>query len=466
MKMNSEFIEGLKKNDTVPEYVMTKFEAALGQLPDKAYSPKKSNFRIPTGIAAAAALFLAVSGGVYAAGKIFDYTVEQQGDNVEIKADVSEDVYIPPITVTANYLPDGYALCEEGDSVWKYSPEGSKDGDGICVWDAGYFKEISIDDVSASDQMQIGNAKAVINYREGYNYPYQIYLFYPDTGHVISVFGCSSLSEDELIKVCENLTYEESPEKDPDHVYQGFSQEQLLNVEPMKLLADDVIGGDTILEPSDIADLNQPIHMSTAGDAQPYSVTVKNIQISDNVDTEALTADTTVDLDRVMQYIQEGKLVPFERTVDEWKDKKLQKNTVGTTEVANVSVTMEVANMTDTALNDVNLQPAWKTFKPQDDGTFISCISIPGYKVGDSYRGVNDYGISSDGYAYYFDSSAYAGTNHFYNMALNPGETKEVHMSFAIPKDQLEDAYLVFDTATENHETQVVKISAENNQIK
>ncbi len=45
---------------------------------------------------------------------------------------------------------------------------------------------------------------------------------------------------------------------------------------------------------------------------------------------------------------------------------------------------------------------------------------------------------------------------HFFNMALKAGETKEVHLWFAIPEDVLEDSYLVFNEASDN--TQFVKI--------
>ncbi len=463
MKMDQTFIDGLKKKQSMPENVRIQFEAALSQLPDIPRHRRKRGLRIPTGAAAAAVLLMTVSGGVYAADRLFEYTAQQQGDSIEITANANEDVYIPPITVTANYLPEGYSLCEEGSSIWKYSYGGDIGQNGISISDAGYFHTVTVPDVSYSEQMQIGNASAIINYREGYDFPYQIFLFYTDTGHVINVFGGSDLTKEELIKVCENLTYVESPEKDPDHVYKAFSQDSLIHDTQLTLLSDHEIAGGTTLEPSDIIPLNESIAMTTlAGSDEsehPYTVTIKDIQISDSVDMSSLSEDTTTDLDRVMQYIQDGKLVPFERTVNEWKDKKLQKNTVNTTEVANVSVTMEVANMTDMALDNVNLQPSWKTFKTQEDGTLISCTSIPGYKIDDSFRGVDPYGISPDGYAYYFDSSAFAGTNHFYNMALEPGQTKEVHMSFAIPKDQLDDAYLVFNAVTENHEPQAVKVA-------
>lgn len=457
MKNYDEFIEGLKKDEKIPDKVMDRFEATLHSLPDKNKKLRK-RFKWPSAVAAAAVLVCTMSVGVYAAGKLYDYVVQENNeDGLNVEMTKNTDEYIPPITVTPNYLPEGYKISEEGKAIWKYSPNGENGAIGITISDAGWLKSFSIPRVSSYEQKQIGNAQALYTYIEGAEYPYHIFLFYEEDGHAVEVFGCKDLSEAEILKVCENITYVESPEKDPDHTYAAFSEDRL-----------DAAKGSESIDASQVKEIDAK-NLMGIGDAISLtssslskevegSISVKDIKITDEVNSELITKDTVTDYDRVMGNIENNKLKPYTRIVTEWTGDKYADKELGTVNVKNVEVTLEVKNTSEADYDEVNIQPRWGVFKKTDSGNYVRSFEIPGYTIGDNYAGCNYYNIASDGFAYYFDSSSFPQDSHFFNMSLKAGETKEVHLWFAIPEDELQDSYLSFDNAFGNT-TQLVKIA-------
>lgn len=432
-----EWAENTEKHEFSKKYLDKKQELLNTVASTKTGKKAKRSF----GAVAALALIACVSLTTYAAVKMISVTTSQEETNgaVTIAVDKNTDEYIPPIEISPQYLPEGYAAWDDH----KYSLNGEWGLDGITIADAGYYRNYLVPDVSNYEELQIGDAKAVFITIEGYAYPWHVYLFYEATGHVVEVFGCDELSKDEIIKVCENITYKETPELDPEHTYHAFAYEEEESFEAEAVEFDKAFQmqeGDWEL-----------CHTYTE-DGDPISegveYRVKSITISDTVDRDALNANTTYAYDEVMEYIQEdGTLVPYTYTVSEWVDGKLAEREIGTTAVKNVELVAEVKNTTDMAFNDVNMQPMWKLFKESSESSYQQLDDseiIPGYTVDDNFRGSSHYGISNDGMAYYFDSSAFVGDSHFYNMAIAAGETKEVKMSFAIPEDQLDQAYLVF----------------------
>lgn len=329
---------------------------------------KEYKVRSFTNVAAALALVVGLSVTTYAAVKGIQAVISEDKEKNTVTYEVNHepDDYIPPIEITAGYLPEGYQQWEE----CKYSPNGEYGTNGISILDAGYLQNYSIGDVSQYEEQQIGDAKAVIIERKGYAYPWDIFLFYEEEGHVIEVMGCDSLSKKEMMKVCEGLTYREAPELDPDRTYQAFSYDQLRENEEME-----TVEAETIPE-ENIKGLNESILIDD------INYTVTDIKISDTVNTQMLNNENTDDYDQVMKCIQE-------------------------------------------------------------DGTYRLSDQIEGYEKDDNFRGFNSYDIGYE-LPYYFDSSAYVGSTHFFYMSLGAGETKEVHVLYAIPEDMLEQAYVQF----------------------
>ena len=76
----------------------------------------------------------------------------------------------------------------------------------------------------------------------------------------------------------------------------------------------------------------------------------------------------------------------------------------------------------------------------------------------DSFRGSGIYLPAIDGFPYYFDSSAFSQSTHFYNMELQPEETKTVHLWFAVPEDEIGNSYLSFNLNAEQEYLALIKI--------
>lgn len=452
MKNYDELIDGLKKDVQIPDKVMKQFEQTLDSLPDK---NKKSRRKLkwPSAVAAAAVLVCTMSVGVYAATKLYEYVVEENNeDGINVEMNKMTDEYIPPITITPDYLPEGYKEWEEG----RYAKNGEWGGNGLTIVDAGYLKNFSIPRVSNYEQRQVGDATALWTYTEGANYPYHILLFYEEDGHAIEIYGSGGISEDDMMKVCENMTYVESPEKDPEHTYQAFSEDRLMRAKGEMTAAANTktqeFAADKLTAIGDGIKLDS-VSLPETADGNIY---VKDIHITDEVNVSLINKDTVYDYERVMSCIENNKLKPYTRTVTEWNGDKYVEKELGTVNVKNVEVTLEVKNHSETDYDEVNIQPRWKVLKKADSGNYAVSNEIPGYTMQEGYAGSSDYGIASDNFAYYFDSSSFTQDPHFFNMALKAGETKEVHLWFAIPEDVLEDSYLVFNEASDN--TQFVKI--------
>ena len=284
-------------------------------------------------------------------------------------------------------------------------------------------------------------------------------LYYGDSGHVIIVDASQDISREELMKVCENLTYTELTDSSETVTAYQFDAGE---------------GGGSFLGSTDgeeeagemyveaipagqVKKLNESF-TDGYGFADTVQLKVTDIRVTDTVDVDKLTEATTGDYASVMEHLDGTTLKPYQRTVSEWKDKKLVERVLDTVNVKNVEVTVEVTNSGDENLDDVNMQPRWARYTAGQDGSFVLDESIPGYEETGASRGGSRYDIQPDNFAYYFDSSAYVGSSHFYNMALDAGETRTVHLWFAIPEDELENSYLQFNEGSDLENRVLVKI--------
>ena len=422
---------------------------------------KKGKLRWPFSAAASVAIIACISLTAYAAVKLITFTISDEAkDIVTIDINKNTEDYIPPIEIIPNYLPDGYF--ERGG---KYSSDDAPGG--ITIIDAGYSRSYKVPDVSDYEEQQIGGAKAVIIHKKGYEFCWDIYLFYEDTGHVIEVFGYETLSKDEMIKVCENLTYVEVPEKDPNRTYQAFEYEEKIDdLQGIDISQDPGVFDENSLR-SSLMNIGDKIDYPSFGEKLPDGVqySVRSINITDTVNKDLLNKDTAWDFDHVMDYIQgDGTLKPYNRTISEWKDGSLQERELGTVHMKNVEVTIEVQNPSNIDIQDLNMQPVWGIFKQRSDGKInimqmdVDLDAITGYVQDENFRGSSIYKISYDGMPYYFDASAFPQDNHFYNMKLGAYETKEVHMWFAIPEDQIDGAYVVFNLLSYDANESIIRL--------
>lgn len=413
--------------------------------------------------AAALALTMTATAGVYAAVSMFrvDVTETEGTDQVKVRVEKDGEGQILPIKITANYLPEGYQEWEEG----KYSLNGVFGGTGLSITDGGWCAdwnetvEYILNDVSDVETLQVGDAQGVLIHREGYDYPYRMDLYYGDSGHVIIVDASREISREELLKVCENLTYTELTDSvETVTAYQFDAGENGGSF--LGSTDGEEEAGETYVEAipaGQVKKLNESF-ADGYGFADAVQLKVTDIRVTDTVDVDKLTEETTGDYASVMEHLDGTTLKPYQRTVSEWKDKKLVERVLDTVHVKNVEVTVEVTNSGDENLDDVNMQPRWDRYTAGQDGAFVLDESIPGYEETGASRGGSRYDIQADNFAYYFDSSAYGGSTHFYNMALDAGETRTVHLWFAIPEDELGNSYLQFNEGSDLENRVLVKI--------
>ncbi len=278
--------------------------------------------------AAALALTMTATAGVYAAVSVFriDVTENEGTDQVKVRVEKDGDGQILPIKITANYLPEGYQEWEEG----KYSQGGVFGGSGHSITDGGWCAdwnktvEYILNDVSDVETLSGGRRPGRADYREGYDDPYRMDLYYGDSGHVIIVDASQDISRDELLKVCENLTYTElTDSSETVTAYQfdaGEDGGSFLGSTDGKEEA-----GELYVEaiPAGQAEKLNESFADGYGFADTVQLKVTDIRVTDTVDVDKLTEDATGDYASVMEHLDGTTLKPYQRTVSEWKDKKL-----------------------------------------------------------------------------------------------------------------------------------------------
>jgi len=454
MKSYEEFISGLQEDIEVPEKVWARFEMTLDNLPDKR---KKKHFRWPVPVAAAVAAALTLSFGVYAAVRLIGHTVmeNEEKHGAEIRFENEDKVELPLIEITPGYLPEGYKECEKGC----YSPNGEYGVQGLTIvqriqWDSLFFSGYT-----DFEELQMGSAKVLYSYTEGKDAAYDVVMIYED-GQVIEVYGCKDLSKDEVLKVCENLSYTEMSEPDMAEERTTFAEREDNSDVLAHLDAWAKVQSSHIVEKGEMA---VDVLSGLKENSDDIKMAVTKIEITDDVNVSLMNRNTVYDYENVMNYIQNGKLRPFERIVSETGDTyEIKQRTLDTVSVKNVMVTLKMTNSGSTDYDDVPVYPSWKNLYQIDEnyyGIYQNYLGegIPGYEADEHFAGVNQYGIDPDNRAYYFDSSAYPGSTHFNFTSIKAGETKEMQLWFAIPEDQLDDAYLVFNTSAAESQ-QAVKI--------
>lgn len=447
MMNDDNFINRLRDNKEVPDKVKFRVEKVLENLPEnQAVIRKKSRW---AAVAAASVVCIcSLSLVAYAGTKFYNYIISEnkEADTIKVEIQNEEKKYIPPIKITPNYLPEGYKECDVG----RYSLNGEYGTNGITITDAGYYKNFSLTEVSYSEIIQLKDATALYTYTEGTEYCYDVVLFYEETGRVIRVFGYNGLSEEEILKVCENITYTEVPELDPEHKYEAFSWDE--NEHTQSISDEDIFN----IPGKNIINIGEEARLYSGNMENPGSVIVENIEVGDTVDMSMLSEDTVYNYDDMMQYIENGHLKPYERTVEEWIDKAYHKRKIAKVNVKNVKVTLKAENKSGHDC-EVSMLPVWKVMKKTETGSLREDISIPGYE-GENGILFYNYPPVLGKAPYYFDASSFKQTTHFYYMNLKAGESKKFEMWFAIPEDQLQDSYLVFNEFLWT-DAQAVKIS-------
>lgn len=324
------------------------------------------------------------------------------------------------IHITPGYLPLGY----EAWAYEKYSYGGVAAAGGLTI--SSYAAEKDTYEYEAYEEQQIGDARTIILDKgiDG-DYPrWFVLMFYEQEGHTIAVWGDKEIEKEELLKICENLTYEEVSEKE----YREIANEPL---EKEKGPVPD----------SKILELNQKTEFPEY--ARGFYLQVTDIRISDKVKTELLGEETTNGLEFVEQFITEDKeFASFKRKAFYQRENKVESTVevLNTVSVKNVEVAIRIENTTDKETDDLPIYPLFKKLEKKTAETYEVTEQISGYREENGFLGFEEYRLG--GVPYYFDSSANTGENRFFYTHMLPNSEKEVHFSFAVPEDELETGYI------------------------
>ncbi len=335
---------------------------------------------------------------------------------------------VPEIKVVPQYLPEGYV--EVKDTPGKYHLSGSGSTGGITilpVYSPYDFKDIY---VSSVEDKTIGGVKAKVLTRDGIDFRHIIYLLYENDGQIVKLYGHETVPLEELIKVAENITYNEIPGSFVD--IPAYSSGYVNN-------KDEVVEN-TIQEPveREFFGINEERKDFIAIEKADLSYTVKNIEVMDEApdlkqEYFARIENVVDKYDNYLQYLNDdGTLKEYERLEREyWANNKMNRQTkvVG---MKFVYVTLEVTNTSEEDIIDTSFSPRMtyiiEKLEHDEEGIYPS-----------------NHELQYEARPFYFDKGDYQGT-HYYFVDFKAKETYEIHLAYAVDEDYIDNAYISFNT--------------------
>lgn len=209
----------LNQDLVIPEETQRKIEAAYdivrarnraAQDGRKKISCPRRVWKPSAAVVLAAAMILICGLGVAAAVGHFTKQVEETDSTASYTFEVNYELKPVEVTAVPEYLPEDMTVADGG----KYG-SGKEDGRNITVWamnmaDIDYYcRTMDFTGVEKVEKTTIRGMEAhLITYQdaEKYRKSKDIYLFNPEDGYVLWVWGDYAVSMDELAKVAEGLT--------------------------------------------------------------------------------------------------------------------------------------------------------------------------------------------------------------------------------------------------------------------
>lgn len=209
----------LNQDLVIPEETQRKIEAAYDIVRARNRAAQDGRKKIscprrvwkPSAAAVLAAAMILICGlGVAAAVGHFTKQVEETDSTASYTFEVNYELKPVEVTAVPEYLPEDMTVADGG----KYG-SGKEDGRNITVWamnmaDIDYYcRTMDFTGVEKVEKTTIQGMEAhLITYQdaEKYRKSKDIYLFNPEDGYVLWVWGDYAVSMDELAKVAEGLT--------------------------------------------------------------------------------------------------------------------------------------------------------------------------------------------------------------------------------------------------------------------
>lgn len=265
---------------------------------------KKKKFMVSL---VAAAVLATSSLCVFAAMHYFETDLAVEADKATYTFEVNYD--LQPVTVSAEpgYLPEGMVA----DGGGKYYPEGEY-GHGISIIPINTLnmeqmqKQMSFDSVEKVEKKVIQGMEAhviVFEEAEKYRSAKDIFLFNPQEGYVLWVYGDYNISLEELEKVAENLeiTVEAGTADIPDDVESDIMVDTELEAVYSKGL-----------QKTEITAVGEELKCESTG----CGFTVVNTQVYDSIkDIPGYTEKGVISPEKLTPWLNEdGTHKPYQRT--------------------------------------------------------------------------------------------------------------------------------------------------------
>lgn len=434
-RIEAEILENLRQGAVVPAKTEEKLQAAYDVI--RARCDERRNKAVPARTdrkgqrkkrkvwpaVAAAAVLAASSLCAAAAGYYFDKNFSVDGGEAAYSFEVNYD--LKPVTVTAEpgYLPDGM----EADGAGKYYPEGEY-GHGISIIPINTLNmeqmrgSMSFENVEKVEEKVIQGMEAHIilffqeqKYRSGKH----IFLFNPQEGYVLWLYGDYNIPAEELEKVAENLqiTVEKGNTALPEEI------------EDNGPLTDDAF--EEVLEQGirkeEITAAGQELDCADSG----CGFTVLEAKVYDSIlDVPGYTEAGAVSQEQLALWLNEdGTHKPYRRIHYDQNGIAGEEQTVPKF----LAVTMEARQYGESIWGSTPMDATLERMVSRQDGTL-------GYAL-DDYQPVpdEDYELQLDGRCFYMEfPEKPANAKDFFYKNLKPGEKIKYTMIFAVDSDLLE----------------------------
>lgn len=381
---------------------------------------KRSNTKY-SGISAAAiaASVLVFSMSVYAVAHFYQvYFKESEDGSYIYQVRSAEDVLLQPVRLQLNYLPEGYELhlsqCEEEqDGIKKYRRiDGSG---GFSVYVNSYYEIDEKGWVSEIEKINLNGVEAIVFKINGDNviYPHRIDLHYKEMGHVVSIYGQSDISMDEMKKIAENLELMEIE----GEMYEAYVENPSTAYSNSLGIKKGIICEDTIVPIGTPVDLNGE-----------RSIKVADIELMDNISD---LPKSYFDRD-LTNYLNEDGTFKLVNLIEKtWEDNEMFTNVAAAGHIGFAYLTLEVANLTDEYLEDEFVWVGMSYRNPETDSEESAWKE---FVLDEIPMGEPVYYDSTDS----MDPRIHTS----YISDFEAGETRIVHMGLLYLKEREEDAYI------------------------
>lgn len=441
---------------------------------------KRPAFRKWMVLAAAVGLLGISSVTALAVNGFFTHRAVQEEDSLTYTFEVNYELTPYAVEITPGYIPEGYEQFEEGNL--KYDKEGYRqNGISLGVVTADFLDTesafLDVENVKSVEDATINGMEAqliTINYdpeQVTRCFDKRIYLFNEEEGYVGIVFGGNDLTMEELTKVAEGLSftvtdqkleYMSAEEKEAQREFQlkeievakaiqeyGVPQEYIYQVGDtfnyeLDAAQAEYAAIENDKESGEISEEDAEELMQYYADKKGIEITVTGAEVLDSI--ADFPAEGFGWYEEIAKHLNEdGTLQPYQRVTYEYEIGVDEVQEIARDEVTQkfVKVTLQAKNLEDKTVDYWAGDPVLLSLDKVENGN---------YQYSSTYTealNTQEYTIMGGGTPIYFDKSPYAGeeNNHFFFRELEPGETLEYTLLFAVDEDQTDDMYLRFGNA-------------------